>query len=669
MTIYHQVSRLALALALSWPAAAWTQEPPPPPPSPAADDDYHNRTDAEIVVTAAGLTQLDTLAGTSVVEGLELQRSMAGQIGEVLAKQPGVTASGFSPGASRPILRGFSGERVKVLVDGIGAIDVSNTSADHAVSIDPLTAERIEVLRGPAVMLYGSQAIGGAVNVIDKRIPQRPLDEPVHVDAIAAADTAYDLREGGGSLDVGLGGGFVAHLDGSWRQTDDMRIPGLVVSERLRADLLDEADEEAAEGHLDEAAELREAADLRGVLPDSATKTWSANAGLALFRGASNLGASLGVYDTTYGVPSRPGAGHGHEPGAVDEGDVPISIGLRQYRADLRARMALGGALFEGLNVRAGYSDYSHTEFEGDKIGTVFEVDGLESRVELVQAKRGSWRGQLGGQYYFRDFRATGVEAYIPPNLTDQWAVFALQEVTVGPLQIEAAGRYERTNVSSGRAGFERSFDAGSGALSVAHETDKGLRFGINLSRVARAPSAEELLADGAHIATQAYEIGNRDLELERAWGVEAFIRGKVGPGTVSLAGYRSRFSGYIYQEETGAEIDGLPVLQTVQRAATYSGLEGEFSYPVIDSGPFTLLAECAATSARLVKNGTPAARASRRCRSSARSRRGPIGSTFAARCSGLLPRTASHQTRARPKGSPSSTPRSRGSRSADATR
>jgi len=610
--MYHQVSRLAIAFALAMPAGALAQDAPPPPP-PAADDDYHNRTDQQIVVTAAGLTQLDTLAGTSVIEGLELQRSMAGQLGEVLAKQPGVTASGFAPGASRPILRGFSGERVKVLIDGIGAIDVSNTSADHAVSIDPLTAERIEVLRGPAVMLYGSQAIGGAVNVIDKRIPQRPLDEPVHFDATAAADTAYDLREGGGSLDVGLGGGFVAHVDGSWRQTDDMRIPGFVVSERLRAELLDDAAEEAAEGHFDEAAELREAAGLRGVLPSSAVETWSANAGLALFRGGSNLGASLGIYDTTYGVPGRLGAGHGHGPesepseAGEEEGDVPISIGLRQYRADLRARMALGDGFIEGLNIRAGYSDYIHTEFEGDEIGTVFDVEGLESRVELVQAKRGSWRGQVGGQYYFRDFRATGVEAYIPPNLTDQWAVFALQEVAAGPVQIELAGRYERTNVAADSAGFERGFGAASGALSLAHETANGLRFGANLSRVARAPSAEELLADGAHIATQSYEIGNRGLGLERAWGVEAFARGKVGPGTLSVAAYRNRFSGYIYQEETGAEIDGLPVLQTVQRAATYSGLEGEFSYPVVDSGPFTLLAEVRGDYVRAsLKDGTP---------------------------------------------------------------
>jgi iron complex outermembrane recepter protein len=586
---------LALLIATSALAAATAASAQSAPHQ--DEDDYHHQSGGQIVVTAEGLTQLDTLAGTSVVEGIELQRNMAAQLGDVLDREPGVTATSFSPGASRPVLRGFSGERVKVLIDGIGAIDASNTSPDHAVSIDPLTAERIDILRGPAVLLYGSQAIGGAVNVIDKRIPQRPLDEPFHFDFAAGADTAFDLREAGASLDARLGGGFVIHADGSWRKTDDVRIPGFVVSDRLRADLLAEAEEEEDEGHFEEAEELREATEQRGLLPTSATETWSANTGLAFFRGESNLGLSVGVFDTLYGVPSRPGAGHGHEEGEEAEGPdehggVPITIGLRQYRADLRGRVALGDGLFEALNLRAGYSDYVHTEFEGDEVGTVFDVEGIESRLELIQARRGTWSGQVGAQFTTRDFRATGAEAYVPPNLTDQWALFALQEVDVGPVHLELAARFERTAVDANTLGIERRFNAGSGAISLAHETAGGLRFGVNLSRVARAPSAEELFAEGPHIATQAFEIGDPDLGLEKAWGIEAFVRGRLGPGTVSLAAFRNRFDGYIFQQETGAEEDGLPVFQTLQRDATYSGIEGEISYPIVESGPFSLIAD-----------------------------------------------------------------------------
>src|SRR3990167_3937860 len=158
---------------------------------PVPDDLHDRRVDYQgnIMVSATGLKQLDVLAGTSVIEGAALQHNLAGQIGEVLTKLPGVTATGFSPAVSRPVLRGFSGERVRVLIDGIGTIDASNTSDDHAVAIDPITAERIEVLRGPAVLLYGSQAIGGAVNVIDKRIPRRVPDEPIHIDGLDRKST------------------------------------------------------------------------------------------------------------------------------------------------------------------------------------------------------------------------------------------------------------------------------------------------------------------------------------------------------------------------------------------------------------------------------------------------------------------------------------------------
>ena len=186
--IFASLSTLALVAAA--PAAAQDADSQPAESEDVTDDVHDRRMDSRsvIIVTAAGLRQFDLLAGTSVLEGATLDANLDGQLGEVLADVPGVTATGFAPGASRPILRGFSGERVKVLVDGIGAIDVSNTSADHAVSIDPLTAESIEVLRGPAVLLYGSQAIGGAVNVIDKRIPRRIPTEPVHVDALFRAD-------------------------------------------------------------------------------------------------------------------------------------------------------------------------------------------------------------------------------------------------------------------------------------------------------------------------------------------------------------------------------------------------------------------------------------------------------------------------------------------------
>ncbi len=600
------LSVAALAAGIAVPAQAQTAAGSQSP----VRDDLHDRrvsADGEIVVTGIGLEQLDVLAGTSVLEGDELQRRMDGQLGEILTSLPGVSATSFSPGSSRPVLRGLQGERVRVLIDGIGAIDASNTSVDHATSIDPLTAERIEVLRGPAVLLYGSQAIGGAVNVIDKRIPQRRLNEPFHLDASAAADTAYDLREAAASIDVPLGDRFVVHASGSWRETDDFEIPGFVLSDALRADLLADADEEEEEGELEEAEELREAAGLVGRVPNSGTETWSANLGFAFFEGDSNLGAAVGWYDTLYGVPSRPGAGHHHGHGeeegegeedhgdehGEEEGEI-ITIDLRQFRADMRGRLALGDGFFQALNTRVGFSNYTHTEFEGDEVGTVFDVKGLEARAVLEQANRNGWGGALGVQYYFRDFDAFGPEAYVPPNRTDQFAVFALQEIPVGAFQLELAGRYEKTDVQSRRASFDRGYDAFSGAAGLVWEGAEGLRIGVTGSRVERAPSAEELLSFGTHIATQAFEIGDRDLTTEKAWGVEAFVRGTVGPATVNVAVYRNWFDNFIYLAETGEEDEEseLPIFTYLQADADHWGVEAAISMPLVRSDGFALIGD-----------------------------------------------------------------------------
>lgn len=565
-------------------------------------DDLHDRnrdTEGVIVVTGPGLEQLDVLSGVSVVEGEELQRELDGQIGEVLAKQPGVSATSFSPGASRPILRGFDGERVRVLVDGIGVTDVSNTSADHAVSVSPLTVERIEILRGPASLLYGSQAIGGAVNIIDKRIPLRRLSEPFHLDVLAEADTARNLYSGAASLDLPLGDYFVAHVDGSYRNTDDLEVPGFTVSRNLRADLLADAADEEAEGELEEADELREAAEQRGVLPNSYTETWSANGGLTLFAGESNLGVAIGYYDTRYGVPGRPGTGHHHgeegeeEEEAGEEEEELVSIDLRQFRADMRGELALGDGFFDRLRTRVGYSNYTHTEFEGDEVGTVFDVEGLEARAELVQNSDGLLRGSIGLQYNFRDFEAIGEEAFVAPNRTDQLSVFALQEVDLGRFQIEGAARYEMVDTESLNFGLKRDFDLFSAAASLVYEpVENGLRIGVTGSRAERAPGAEELFANGPHIATQQFEIGDPDLAKERAWGLEGFVRGRVGPVTIGFSVFQNWFDDYIYLQDTGLEEDDLPVFQYLQGDADYFGVEGEVKFPLLASDGFNLAAD-----------------------------------------------------------------------------
>ena len=558
----------------------------------AQQSDYEGR----IIVSANGLKQLDLLAGMSVMEISEIQNNLNGQVGEVLAKLPGVSATSFAPGASRPVLRGFQGERVRVLVDGLSTSDVSNTSADHATTIEPLTAERIEVLRGPAVLLFGSQAIGGAVNVIDKRIPRRVPEESFHLDAIVAADTASDLRNAGASLDVPLGDSFVLHVDGSYRETNDLEIGGFQIAPALRQEILALADEEAAEGEVEEAAELREAAGARSILPNSATQTWTINGGASLFSGDSIFGASIGYYDTDYGVPGRPGTEHAHEEGGEEEGEEEgeevVTIGLEQFRADALADIALGDGFFKRLKVRLGYSDYTHTEFEGDDIGTIFDTESIEARIELAQSDTGPSRGSIGAQYSYRDFEAIGAEAFVAPNTTEQFALFGLQEFGPGPVQVEVGGRVEFTDVESDTLDVSRSFTNVSGALGLVYESDEALRFGVNVSRVERAPAAEELFADGPHIATQQFEIGEPDLSTESAWGLEGYLRGKIGGAELSFAIYRQWFDNYIYLDATGGEEDGLPIYFHLQDDADYFGMEGEVSFPLYRSNDMTLLTD-----------------------------------------------------------------------------
>ncbi|HEX8640248.1 MAG TPA: TonB-dependent receptor [Allosphingosinicella sp.] len=603
------------------PAAAQQSPAPPPGPAPPAEqgevqDHVHETVEEEIVVTAHGIRDLNLLAGTATLSGADLVRDMRPQLGETLTRLPGVSATSFGPGASRPVLRGFQGERVRVLVDGIGSIDVSNTSADHAVTIDPITSDRIEVLHGPAVLLFGGQAIGGAVNVFDRRIPRTVPSDRFHTDGIASYGSAADERSLAAGVDVPIGGGAVLHVDGSRRESDDVRIGGFVLSPTLRAEELARADEEEEQGHPEEAGEAREFAALRGRLPNSATETWTAGLGFALIRERGNLGFSFSIYDSRYGVPSRPGAGHAHhegEEGEAAEGgeeEGPVTLDLRQYRSDLRAEVETGGGFVERLQARLAAASYEHTEFEGEEVGTIFRTEGLEGRFEAIQAERGGWRGVIGGQFFLRDFEAIGAEAFVPPNDTSQIGLFALQELDLGAIELEGALRFEHASVSSPLVGVERSFNSVSAAAGASYEVEPRVRIGANLSRSERSPSAEELLSNGPHVATQAFELGDPTLGKERSLGGEVYARATFAGYRLNATLFANRFDDYIFQAATGAEEDGLPVFRYFQSDATYWGVEFGATAPLGEVGRWRLTGDLVADYVRAtIADGGPVPR------------------------------------------------------------
>ena len=565
----------------------------------AADDStLHGPASAEIVVTAPFERDRATLlSGVTVLQGTELTRQLRSTIGDTLSRQAGVSSTSFGPNASRPILRGFQGERVRILNDGIGSFDVSNTSVDHAVVINPQFAERIEILRGPASLLYGSSAIGGVVNVIDKRIPREVPTEPVHLDFLGNYGSAATERSVAGVIEVPLGRRFVIHADGSYDKTDDLKIGGYVLSKPARAAALASHD-----------PAVNDLAGLRGRLPNTAGRTWNAGVGAAFIDAGGELGVGYSHYDSLYGVPAR---------FDITTGDGEfVRLKVRQDRLDLRGKINVGGPTIDTIKVRAGFADYQHSELSAaGAVGTTFFNKGLEGRIEVAQTKRSigdaaTWRGGSGVQIFTRDFNVIGNEAFIPRNQSSQIGVFTLQEFDFGRIKAEVAGRYEDARVRSSVADFrgagvfvDRKFKLFSGSAGASAGLFEGWRIGVDLSHTERAPAAEELLANGPHAGTHAFEIGNPGFAKERSNGAEIVIRGKGEAYNFETSVYYNRFSDYIYERQTGAIIDALPVFQFNRASARYLGFEAQGAVTVAQIGDTAIKLDALAdyTDARLL--------------------------------------------------------------------
>jgi len=566
----RKATLLASAAFASLAAPAFAEDAPPA---------NHIDTPPEIIVTAPfERDRADVLSGTSVVIGTALTRDLRPTIGDTLAHQPGVSATSFGPNASRPILRGFQGERVRVLTDGIGSIDVSNTSVDHAVVINQLTADRIEVLRGPAALLFGSSAIGGVVNVIDSRIPRKVPDEVVHIDGIATYASASDERSASTAVDVPLAGKLVFHVDGSYSKTGDLSTGGFSLSPELRLQALASPD-----------AGVRKLATLRGTLANSAARTWDVGAGAALITDGGNLGFNVSHYDSLYGVPPR----YSLDPTVVAE---EVRLQVRQTRVDGRAEVNVGGTLLDKIRFRGSFADYKHSEIDKTgAIGTTFLNKGWEGRLELVQARRGAWQGASGVQVAIRDFNVIGAEAFVPKNTTNQTGLFTLQSFDLGPFKAELGARFEHTKIQAdastiiGSPAYLRSFDAFSASLGASYALTPALKLGLSGSHTERAPGAEELFASGPHAGTQAFEIGNPNFVKETSNGVEVTLRGEGEGYSFSVAAYHNWFENYIYEVDTGLVRDDLPVFQSRQAAARYFGVEGEASVRLAQLGDYTL--------------------------------------------------------------------------------
>jgi iron complex outermembrane recepter protein len=545
----------------------------------------------ELVVTASpdGRQASDVAQPVQVLTGQELSAQLQPTLGETLAEQPGVHASYFGPGSSRPVIRGLGGDRIRILENGLGAGDASSTSPDHAVSVDPLSAERIEILRGPATLLYGSSAIGGVVNVMDRRVPPSLPDRPLAGTVQLHGASAARELSGALALDGRLGGKLAWHASALKRDTGDYRIPGFAEARH------EDDDDEADEGE-------------RGRLENSSIRSQGLGLGVSYVAESGFFGAAVSGYDTNYGIP---GQGHGDDDGDDREEEERVRVDLKQRRLDLRGQLNRLGP-FRGAQLRLGVMDYEHVELEGSEIGTVFRNDSWEARLELPHRRIGPLRGTIGVQASSRDFEAIGEEAFVPPTGTRSYGLFALEELGTGPLRLQLGGRYESQR-SSAEGGPDRSFDGFSASVGVVWRPAEAWSLAASGSRSLKLPNAEELYSNGPHLATRSFEIGNPDLGNEISLGLDLSLRRRTGPVTGEVNLFVNRFDGFIYPELTGGEQAGLQVVRYVQRDARFMGAELHLDVTLLHTEPHHVDLELQAdlVRAELTDSGEPLPRIS----------------------------------------------------------
>lgn len=521
-----------------------------------------------VTVSASGL-QLgasDMTTPATVLEGDELVRRREATLGETLNSEPGITSSHFGAGASRPIIRGMDGPRVKVLSDGAELHDASTISPDHAVVSEPLLATQIEVLRGPSALIYGNGAVGGVVNVLDGKVPTAVPAKGLEGSAELRANTG--AREGAGAFSLTGGTGNLAvHVEGVARDAGDYRV---------------------GKGWAPEGEATRK-------VLGSFNRTNTGSVGLSWVGDRGYLGAAYTRQAAKYGLPGHNhsfegchthgnqlhcGAhegegedGHDHDHGA-GHGDVPV-VDLRSERFDIRGELRNPFAGFSALRLRAGVTDYVHDEVEDGAVSTTFKNKAYDTRIELQHEPIAGFKGVIGLQTSQRKFSAEGEEAYVQPTVTRRTGLFALEEYRLGDWRFEAALRHDRQTARAETSGIERSHNGTSASLGAVWKFTPGYQLGASFTRASRAPSAEELYARGLHMATSTYERGDASLRSETSQNFDLSLKKTASDTTFGVSVFRNRINNYIYGRTLDA-LDGLQLLQYSQADATFTGIEGQ---------------------------------------------------------------------------------------------
>ncbi|KTC23490.1 MULTISPECIES: TonB-dependent receptor [Pseudomonas] len=455
-------------------------------------------------------------APSSVLEGDTLTLQQKGSLGETLNTQPGVASTWFGPGASRPVIRGLDGDRIRILRNGVGALDASSLSYDHAVPLDPVNVERVEIVRGPAALLYGGNAIGGVVNTFDNRIPDAPV-QGIHGAGELRYGGADTTRSSAGKLEAG-DGRFALHLDANSRQFNDLRIPGYARSSKVR-----DADEPGGKHRLENSDGRQDGGAVGG------SYNWE----------HGYAGLSYSRYDANYGSVAEPG----------------VRLAMEQDHYAFASELRDLDGPFSSLKFDAGYTDYKHQELEGGEVHTTFKNKGYEARVEARHQPLGPVEGVIGAQVTRNEFSALGEEAFVPQTDTDSLALFVLEQwKATDRLDLSLGARLEHTRVDPDSQGSERFAQADSASSFTAASLSSGAVYQLtpvwslaaSLGYTERAPTFYELYANGAHVATGTYEVGDPGLSKEKAISSDLALRFDNGTHKGSVGVFYSHFRNYI---------------------------------------------------------------------------------------------------------------------------
>ena len=482
-----------------------------------------------ISVSPGARDQFESYQPTSVLSGQFLARELEGTIGATLESQPGIAERSFGPGPSRPVIRGLDGDRVLILEDGQRSGDLSSQSGDHGVNVNPASAERLEIVRGPATLLYGANAIGGLVNVISNDVPRAPVSK---VAGGFTADYGTAATDGGGAADLSWGTGHWAlHAGGGGRHAGDVNTP---------------------DGDVENTQSRSAFAKIGG--------SWTSTRGY--------LGASYGYDDAKYGIPF------------VEDGNIQLTP--RRHVFNLRGESRELTGFVDSIRASVGIRRYRHDELEGEEVGTQFTNNTAELEVLAGHRAYGRLKGTFGGWGLTRAFKAVGEEALSPPVDQQGFAGFAYEELTWPHVTFQFGARVEHARFEPDGGLPTRDFTNLSGSIGLlVHPTDQ-TTVALSLARASRNPALEELYFNGPHPGNFAFEVGNPSLDSEDALGLDLSFRWRHHRASGEITYFRNAIADYIFRNPTGEVVEDFPVIEFEAADSVLQGIEAHLDVPIL---------------------------------------------------------------------------------------